>query len=77
MLYGPNTNNGSIITMIEYQVEYALAHIRRIAAQRLAWVDVKSEPMARLPTTGSRRASPASSRGTPAATATTAAPAAG
>ena len=47
MLYGPNTNNGSIITMIEYQVEYALAHIRRIAAQRLAWVDVKSEPMAR------------------------------
>ncbi len=46
MLYGPNTNNGSIITMIEYQVEYALAHIQRLAAQRLAWVDVKAEPMA-------------------------------
>ncbi len=46
MLYGPNTNNGSIITMIEYQVEYALAHIQRLASQRLAWVDVKAEPMA-------------------------------
>ena len=46
MLYGPNTNNGSIITMIEYQVEYALAHIQRLAAQRLAWVDVRAEPMA-------------------------------
>ncbi|WP_420638838.1 flavin-containing monooxygenase [Candidatus Poriferisocius sp.] len=46
MLYGPNTNNGSIITMIEYQVEYTLAHIRRLAAQRLAWVDVKSDAMA-------------------------------
>ncbi len=47
MLYGPNTNNGSIITMIEYQVEYALAHIRRIADRKLAWVDVRAEPMAR------------------------------
>ena len=25
MLYGPNTNNGSILTMIEYQVEHVLA----------------------------------------------------
>ena len=47
MLYGPNTNNGSIITMIEYQVEYTVAHIQRIAAHRLAWVDVRAEPMAR------------------------------
>ncbi len=47
MLYGPNTNNGSIITMIEYQVEYVVAHIQRIAAERLAWVDVRAEPMAR------------------------------
>ncbi len=46
MLYGPNTNNGSIITMIEYQVDYALAHIHRIATERLAWVDVKAGPMA-------------------------------
>jgi len=46
MLYGPNTNNGSIITMIEYQVDYALAHIRRLADQRLAWVDVKADAMA-------------------------------
>ena len=46
MLYGPNTNNGSIITMIEYQVEHALLHIDRIAHEGLAWVDVKPEPMA-------------------------------
>ena len=46
MLYGPNTNNGSIITMIEYQVDYALAHIQRLADQRLAWVDVKADTMA-------------------------------
>ncbi len=47
MLYGPNTNNGSIITMIEYQVEHTLAHIQRLAEQRLAWVDVKADAMAR------------------------------
>ena len=46
MLYGPNTNNGSIITMIEYQVEHALLHIERMAYEGLAWVDVKPEPMA-------------------------------
>jgi len=46
MLYGPNTNNGSIITMIEYQVDHALQHIQRIASENLAWVDIKPEPMA-------------------------------
>ncbi len=47
MLYGPNTNNGSILTMIEYQVAHVLAHLRRMAAEGLAWVDVRPEPMAR------------------------------
>ncbi len=46
MLYGPNTNQGSIITMIEWQVEHALQHIERIAKEDLAWVDVKPELMA-------------------------------
>ncbi|HEX4504116.1 MAG TPA: NAD(P)/FAD-dependent oxidoreductase [Alphaproteobacteria bacterium] len=46
MLYGPNTNNGSIIFQIECQVEYALRHIRRIKEQRLAWIDVKPDAMA-------------------------------
>lgn len=46
MLYGPNTNMGSIITMIEWQVEHALTHIQRISSEGLAWLDVKPEPMA-------------------------------
>ncbi|MEM7411996.1 MAG: NAD(P)/FAD-dependent oxidoreductase [Myxococcota bacterium] len=47
MLYGPNTNNGSILTMIESQVEYTLSHIERLAREDLAWMDVRPEPMAR------------------------------
>jgi len=48
MLYGPNTNNGSILTMIEYQVEHILGHVRRLRDEHLAWVDVRPEPMARF-----------------------------
>ncbi len=47
MLYGPNTNNGSILTMIEHQVEYALRQIQRIATEGLAWLDVRPDPMER------------------------------
>ena len=47
MLYGPNTNNGSILAMIESQVEYSLQQIQRIAEERLAWIDVRPEPMER------------------------------
>ena len=47
MLYGPNTNNGSILTMIEYQVEHVIGHVRRLRDEGLAWVDVRPEPMAR------------------------------
>lgn len=46
MLYGPNTNNGSILEMIEYQTNHVLAHIERLSSERLAWVDVKPECMA-------------------------------
>jgi cation diffusion facilitator CzcD-associated flavoprotein CzcO len=48
MLYGPNTNNGSILTMIESQVEYALGQIQHIADEGLAWIDVRPEPMERF-----------------------------
>jgi len=41
MLYGPNTNSDSLITMIEFQVENALLHIQRIVNEDLLWVDVK------------------------------------
>jgi len=47
MLYGPNTNNGSILSMIESQVEYALRQIGRIKDEKLAWIDVRPERMAR------------------------------
>jgi cation diffusion facilitator CzcD-associated flavoprotein CzcO len=47
MLYGPNTNNGSILEMIEYQVNHVLAHVDRIDREGLAWVDVKPEAQAR------------------------------
>lgn len=47
MLYGPNTNNGSILTMIEHQVDHVLAHLRRLGEEQLAWVDVTPEAMVR------------------------------
>jgi len=46
MLYGPNTNADSIITMIEYQVDHVLRQIQRIAEENLAWIDVRPQPMA-------------------------------
>jgi cation diffusion facilitator CzcD-associated flavoprotein CzcO len=46
MLYGPNTNQGSLITMIEWQVEHVLKHIQRIRDEGLAWIDVRPGPMA-------------------------------
>jgi len=46
MLYGPNINMGSLITMIEWQTEHIAKHVVHIADEDLAWVDVKSEPHA-------------------------------
>lgn len=43
MLYGPNTNNGSILYMIEAQVEYAVRHLEWMDREGLAWIDVKPE----------------------------------
>src|SRR5262249_32669073 len=47
MLYGPNTNNGSIITMIEAQVDHVLAHVERLAHGEIRWADVRPDAMAR------------------------------
>lgn len=44
-LYGPNTNGGSIITMIEFQVDHVMALVQRIANEKLAWLDVKPDAM--------------------------------
>jgi cation diffusion facilitator CzcD-associated flavoprotein CzcO len=46
MLYGPNTNSDSIITMIEYQADHVLRQIERIAREDLAWIDVRPAAMA-------------------------------
>jgi cation diffusion facilitator CzcD-associated flavoprotein CzcO len=46
MLYGPNTNADSIITMIEYQADHVLRQIQRIAREGLAWIDVRAAAMA-------------------------------
>ncbi len=45
MLYGPNTNNGSILTMIEAQADHVVDHLRRMVDGNLAWIDVKPEAM--------------------------------
>lgn len=45
MLYGPNTNNGSILEMLEHQVAYTIAKIRLLDQQRLAWIDVRRPTM--------------------------------
>jgi cyclohexanone monooxygenase len=46
MLYGPNTNSDSLITMIEFEAEYAVRQIQRLAAESLASIEVKAEAMA-------------------------------
>lgn len=46
MLYGPNTNADSILTMIEYQVDHVLRQIQRIVREDLAWIDVEPAAMA-------------------------------
>ncbi len=47
MLYGPNTNQGSILFMIERQVEYIVRQLARLKKEKLAWLDVRSDIMAR------------------------------
>lgn len=46
MLYGPNTNNNSLITMLELEVGYTVRHIRRVLADGRGWSDVRAEAMA-------------------------------
>jgi cation diffusion facilitator CzcD-associated flavoprotein CzcO len=45
MLYGPNTNLGgnSIIYMLEGQIGYVLGAIQALEAERLAWLDVRTD----------------------------------
>ncbi len=43
MLYGPNTNSDSIITLIEYEADHVLRQIERIVRDDLAWIDVRPQ----------------------------------
>ena len=45
MLYGPNTNQGSLIPMIESSVEYVVKLLRAMDATGVAWIDVKRDVM--------------------------------
>ncbi len=45
MLYGPNTNNGSIIFMLECQVAYVMRQLERLDAEALAWIDLRPDVM--------------------------------
>jgi len=45
MLYGPNTNNGSIIFQIECQVAYLLRQLERLDREQLTWMDVRQDVM--------------------------------
>jgi cation diffusion facilitator CzcD-associated flavoprotein CzcO len=47
MLYGPNTNNGSILQMLEYQVEFVLRQIQLMETGKITWMDVRREAMER------------------------------
>jgi cation diffusion facilitator CzcD-associated flavoprotein CzcO len=46
MLYGPNTNAGSIMYMIEGQVDYVVRSLQSMERAGLAWIDVRPDVMA-------------------------------
>ena len=43
MLYGPNTNNGSILHMLECQVGYIVRHLQRMRDEGAAVIEVKAD----------------------------------
>lgn len=45
MLYGPNTNQGSLIVMIEYEARYAVRLLTMMDTAGVQWVDVRREVM--------------------------------
>jgi cation diffusion facilitator CzcD-associated flavoprotein CzcO len=46
MLYGPNTNNGSILQMLEYQAEFVVRFVQFMEKEGLRWVDLRPEAQA-------------------------------
>jgi cation diffusion facilitator CzcD-associated flavoprotein CzcO len=47
MLYGPGTNGGEIVIMLESQAEYAVRAVKRMVRERVTAIEVKPGPEAR------------------------------
>ena len=45
MLYGPNTNNGSIFANLEVQADYAIRHVDWMENEDLEWIDVRQDEL--------------------------------
>ena len=45
MIYGPNTNNGSILEMIEHQVDYIVRQLVEFKSSGARWLELKPERM--------------------------------
>ena len=45
MLYGPNTNQGSILFMLERQCDYIMRQLKRLDDEKLAWMDIRPDVM--------------------------------
>jgi cation diffusion facilitator CzcD-associated flavoprotein CzcO len=43
MLYGPNTNNGSILRMLEYQVDFVVRFLQLMRTEQVTWIDLRPE----------------------------------
>ena len=46
MLYGPNTNQGCILFMLERQVEYITRQLKRMDDENIVWIDLRPTVMA-------------------------------
>jgi cyclohexanone monooxygenase len=44
-MYGPNTNNGSILFMLERQADFIVERLKMLDRENLAWVDIRPEVM--------------------------------
>ncbi|MCZ6711880.1 MAG: NAD(P)/FAD-dependent oxidoreductase, partial [Gammaproteobacteria bacterium] len=45
MLYGPNTNQGSLLFMFERQCDYIIRQLKRFDDEKLAWMDIRPDVM--------------------------------
>ena len=41
MLYGPGTNGGELVSMLEAQAEYAVRAVKRMMRERVSAIEVK------------------------------------